>query len=248
MGIILVLASVMPHVAWMFDTFEPEDGVDFLGVAWRLAFAFEVTTAFLVHKSSEYANAQKGVRRGTEEELVSYLYRQVESTWKKLTNPYFFGLVLFSFISGLANTAHAYEYQDNTVRIYELYPQLKYLYLIMFGTALPIASILFANILSVVESAEEESINDYKRLSTDYKALRKIHNDLKDSLEKTIQELKDKYKKLEKLALLINGSKADKVKILLQLNPKASNKSVSEFAGCTEGYVYKVKSGESDEK
>ena len=144
-----VLGVLLPHTAWAFRLFEPEDSPIILyGLTWAdlisffAAFAFEAAIAVLTHKLAKHIETTpKG-----------------KSKWNKLqyryANPISFGLLIATMLSALANLAHAVEF-GRAMEIFTRWGIPSALYAVAFGGILPAVSLIFARVLSNVVEDEE---------------------------------------------------------------------------------------------
>ena len=136
-----LLAVLLPHTSWAFSIVEPS-GTEFWGahpLGWALALTFESTIAAVTWKLQSY-QGKRGKRH-------------------RWLNGYSAGLVLFAGISGLANWLHAEEFARISP-VFAHYNLPSAVFSVLFGTALPVASLAFAAILApdVAEDGENPDL------------------------------------------------------------------------------------------
>lgn len=139
-----LLAVLLPHTAWAFQNFEPQNNTNTISlVSWIAAFAFEASIAALTHKLS-----------GHIEQTPKRL-----STWSKFQyrylNSYSLGLVAAISVSSMANLAHAVEFGRPMAIFTEWHIPFS-VYALAFGAVLPLVSLVFARVLSNVAETEGE--------------------------------------------------------------------------------------------
>lgn len=131
---LFLLGVLLPHTAWMFSQFEPEQSQ---GLGWAGAIAFEITIAALTHFLAKELAAVSDV---VGENFLARIKREL------LNIPSF--LLLGSIIiSTVANWTHAYAFSNQQSPFGE-YIIVKVLYSILFGAALPLCSFAYAYVLS----------------------------------------------------------------------------------------------------
>lgn len=132
---LFLLAVLLPHTAWMFAQFEPEQSRDLLG--WAGAIAFEITIAALTHFLAK--------------ELAAVSDIAGENFWQRvkreLVNIPSFLLLSSIIISTVANWTHAYTFA-NADSAFGTNMIIKIVYSILFGAALPLCSFAYAYVLS----------------------------------------------------------------------------------------------------
>jgi len=158
-GIYLCLLGVLlPHTAWLFGSFEP-DGTLGLVTGWAGALAFEAAIAVLTHKL-----AQHWERAPVRQE------RWKTSGWVRLRywygNAYLAGLAVSVGVSSLANLAHAVEY-GRALQIFARWGIEPPVYQVAVGAVLPIASLLFAAVLSNTVEVEDAPNPDLEKAKAD---------------------------------------------------------------------------------
>lgn len=137
---IMLLCVLLPHTAWAFATFEPQDSGGQL-VGWFGAVAFEFAILVLTHKLAKHIESVPN-RKDTPRKFQ-----------RRYLNAYAAGLVVAIGVSTLANLAHAVEF-GQTMAIFAKYNIPFGVYAVAFGAVLPIVSLLFARVLSNVQEAE----------------------------------------------------------------------------------------------
>lgn len=170
-----LLGVLLPHTAWTFQNFEPQNKTGAIGlVAWTAAFAFEASIAALTHKLS--IHIEHTPKRLTPSGKFQYRY----------LNAYSLGLVASIAVSSMANLAHAVEF-GRPMAIFTEWNIPFSIYALAFGAVLPLVSLIFARVLSnVVETEGEEdpafieakaAIADLRRQLRESEAQRKTAED-----------------------------------------------------------------------
>lgn len=136
---------LLPHTAWAFLNFEPENDTGRITfVPWTAAFAFEASIAAFTHKLSGHIE-QTPKRLSV---WTKFQYRYLST--------YSLGLVASIGVSSMANLAHAVEYGKPLAIFTEGNIPFS-AYALAFGVVLPLVSLVFARVLSnVVETEGEE--------------------------------------------------------------------------------------------
>ncbi len=187
-----LLVVLLPHTAWMFSKFEPpaseafvlfswwNGGVQYLVttsdvISYVAAFAFEAAIAVLVHKLSEHiSNTPRSIRM-VEGKIKKDFFTNLRVAAYQYINPIGFALAIVTAVSALANLAHAVEY-GQTLEIMEKWGISLKVYTFAFGAILPVLSLTFARVLSVVTDDEAEENPELTRANQTIKELRKqIH-------------------------------------------------------------------------
>lgn len=164
-----LLLAMLKHTAWTFDIFESSTlmiwGIS--AEAWLLATAFE---------SSIYVFSEKLSKRLENTPRVRGNFRALKKLSYRYANSFTVALFLFMLVSALANTAHASEFAS-PLRIYDVFTFLnEKVYLIAFGSMLPVASFLYASTLANETVHEEEFDEEFENLQ---KELREARTELK---------------------------------------------------------------------
>lgn len=140
---IFLLIVLLPHTAWMFSLFEPEQSTN---LGWSAAVAFEITIAVLTHFLATQLAAVSDMH---DEKFTARLKRE-------LVNIPAFLLLGSVAISTVANWTHAYNF--STTIPFADYGAVKFVYSLLFGAALPLCSFAYAYVLSLVyRKAKDES-------------------------------------------------------------------------------------------
>lgn len=131
---LFLLVVLLPHTAWMFSLFEPEE---MKGLGWAGAIAFEITIAVLTHFLAE--------KLSTVSEKKQSFSAKMKEELANIPAMLLMGSVV---ISVAANWTHAYRYASAVP--YGEYIIVKVIYSILFGAALPVCSFAYAYVLSEV--------------------------------------------------------------------------------------------------
>ena len=205
----MILLVVLPHAAWYFDMFEPDNiviygaeiGLDFL--PWTTALAFEGAIAAFTHKLAQHISE------------TSRKQRFWQRVWAYFGNIYTIALLVFLAASIIINLEHAGNFGSENVE------QLEYVKIgllghsIVSGATLPIASILFTAVLAKMKRVESESDTVVAQLKTERTQLKKEVAALQEKLQSVgdvsthIQWLRNgnKTKRIEAAYLLLtNGT------------------------------------------
>jgi len=162
---VFLLLAMLKHTAWTFDIFE-NSTINFWQVsmeAWLLAAAFESSIYIFSEKLSKRIEQKKSVR-GNFKGLKRFIHKYV--------NSFTLALFLFMVVSALANTAHAAEF-SSPLRIYQTFEFLnEHVYLIAFGSMLPVASFLYANTMANEVIDEEDLDEEFLELRKENKQLK----------------------------------------------------------------------------
>lgn len=232
-----LLAVLLPHTAWAFDSFEP---ISWLGKssAWAGAFAFEVVIASLTHKlSMRIANAPKR-KDWIGKALFSY------------ANPYLVGLLLATGVSVMANFAHSVEFGTDLL-VYERYSIPPVVYSVAFGAALPVASLLFAwvlaqeNIFEFHDNNAEQRIAELtQKIQSILASNKRLETELKqarvdiENAENAAENARKQTLSIEQVLTAISiENKADRILALRSLPCEIQNIQIAKLADCSPGYV-----------
>lgn len=159
---ICLLLVLLPHTAWAFESMEaPGTRV----THWVAAIAFEAAIAVLTHKLAKHIETKAKVK-GTLRRFAEWYL-----------NSYSFGLVMATFVSALANLAHAVEFARPLV-IFTEWGIPEGVYSVAFGAVLPLASLVFARVLSNVTETEDGPNPDLETAKQTIAALRKQVHEL----------------------------------------------------------------------
>jgi hypothetical protein len=235
-GVYLCLLGVLlPHTAWAFSTFEPQDAWWGKLTAWLGALAFEAAIAVLTHKLAKHIET---VRRGKRIFARRYL------------NAYSFGLLVAIGVSMLANLSHAVEF-GGTMAIFGSGSVLPAVYSVAFGAILPVVSLLFARVLSNVVDTEGEPDPELAKANETIKEFRKDNRDLRQANEKlsalldtTEQKLVEAETKFaaagELFARLMAGSKRDRIMAASEQWPALKPSAIAVLTESSPAYVSEV--------
>lgn len=141
---LFLLGVLLPHTAWMFSLFEPEQATQ---LGWAAAVAFELTILSLTHFLAKELAAVSDING---ERFTARLKRE-------LANIPAFLLLASIAISTVANWTHAYQFASTSLNNYAI---VKVFYSILFGAALPLCSFAYAYVLSRVYRKPEASTAD----------------------------------------------------------------------------------------
>lgn len=165
-----LLAVLLPHTAWAFSGFEPDNRLGAVG-AWAAALTFEAGIAAYTHKLAQ--------RIGRTPRYTAGRVRWRTFTFRYL-NAYAAVLLLLTGVSVLANVAHAIEF-GGELAIFTEWGVPFAVYAVAFGGILPIASLLFARVLSNVAESEGEQNEELVAAKA---TIRKLRRDLRAAEER----------------------------------------------------------------
>lgn len=215
---ISLLAVLLPHTAWVFAKFEPEEGVY---LAWALAFAFELSLAIFTHKLAKHI-----------EGLPNY-----KGDWKRFKgrylNAYGGGLFIAWSVSTLANLAHSVEFGQR-LEIFEEWGIPFSVYAVAFGGILPLMSFLFARVLS--NASDTEHGRDIE-LEESNKQVRALSKELRTS-EQRYEAIGDVVVKL------FSDSRQDRILAAHSQWPELPQRSIAIMANASVSRVNQVINGE----
>lgn len=233
-----VLGMLLPHTAWAFRNWEPEISPVFFNgfthadlVAWFGAFAFESAIAVLTHKLAKHIeDTPKGKKWH-----VKFLYRYM--------NPIAFGLLMSTFLSALANLAHAVQFGRSLV-IFSEWGIPSGFYSLAFGGTLPLISLVFARVLSNVvddESGPNPILEEANRKTTE------LRNQLKDS-ERQLRIAEDKARIAEErfgavsdlVKHLFADDKRQRILFARRQWPQLPNSAIAIIADASPAHVSEV--------
>lgn len=170
-----LLGVLLPHTAWAFQQFEPTGKQSSVLVAWAAAFTFEAAIAVFTHKLAKHIETVK-IRKRWPRFVAMY------------ANAYSVGLLIAVFVSVIANVLHASAFAT------------KYkhpLFIGAFGAVLPLASLIFARILSNVNDVLQEidpELNEAKiqlrELRKELQVSKKESKEIKSERDRVARELK----------------------------------------------------------
>lgn len=143
---VALLAVLLPHTAWAFSMFEPQAGYGPV-VGWTAALAFEGTILAVTWRLKQRIESTPRYANRPRRDWLRFKHRYVNSHA---------ALLMASLIvSGLANWGHAVQFARD-LTVFGKYGVDPLFYSISLGAILPVASLLFANVLAEVSEAEEE--------------------------------------------------------------------------------------------
>ncbi len=215
-----LLAVLLPHTSWAFSIVEPS-GTEFWGahpLGWALALTFESTIAAVTWKLQSY-QGKRGKRH-------------------RWLNGYSAGLVLFAGISGLANWLHAEEFARISP-VFAHYNLPSAVFSVLFGAALPVASLAFAAILApdVSEDGEDPILVSAKAEA------REVRRQLAEA-NKALVEANTQNTAMKEIALALF---APEIKVRIQAArakwPTMPANGIAVLTGASAPYVSEVLSG-----
>jgi hypothetical protein len=248
-----LLAVLLPHTAWAFKKFEPTGADAFVlistqqitvttsdVISYVAAFAFEAAIAVLVHKLAEHLSKKipSDVKSGKFKQVKIFLWHYV--------NPISFALIIVTFVSALANLAHAVEF-GQPLKIFDTWGIPFEVYTVAFGAILPLLSLTFARVLSTLAD-EEDAPNPELQTAKDENAklrkeLRESELRLRSSEDKNRQTeaaLKAAEEKLELSKGIFGTDKRQRIVILKRSFPALKGSAIAVIAQAGEGYVSDV--------
>lgn len=218
-----LMASLLSHTAWAFSQFEPAStSGDIPALAWVAAFAFEAAIAAIVHRLSQHLAE---VKPYTGEKFRLKLAR----TWERWASPYTFALLVVGVVSSLANTAHAVEFGAD-MKIFDVWSVPSEVYIVAFGTTLPLVSMFFAVLLSRENESDAGANTELIETKAELSAT-------KLKLTRTESKFTEYMNRTKSVQSLFSGDKKERIKVLHQLAPRASNKAIAEISGASPGHV-----------
>jgi len=227
-----LLGVLLPHTAWTFHNFEPENESGKISlVAWTAAFAFEASIAALMHKLSGHID--RTPRRLSPWAKFRYHY----------LNAYSLGLLATIAVSSLANLAHAVEF-GRPMAIFAEWKISFDTYAFAFGAVLPLVSLVFARVLSNV--VETEGDEDPELVQTK-KAITDLRRQLRES-EAQAREAEEAQKQFETryvsgggaLMKIVSEDKRERILAAHHLWPRLPGASLATIADASPSYVSEV--------
>jgi len=227
-----LLAVLLPHTAWAFHNFEPENESGKISlVAWTAAFAFEASIAALMHKLSGHID--RTPRRLSPWAKFRYRY----------LNAYSLGLLAAIIVSSLANLAHAVEF-GRPMAIFAEWKISFDVYAFAFGAVLPLVSLVFARVLSnVVETEGDEDPG----LVQAKKTIAELRRQLRESeaharaAEEAREQVEARYVSGgEALMKIVSEDKRERILAAHHLWPRLSGASLATIADASQSYVSEV--------
>lgn len=197
-----LLAVLWPHTAWAFAQFEPPTQTGII-TAWLAAFFFEAVIAALTHKES-------------------IVIRSRRAWHKKIANPYAIGLLIAVGVSTMANMAHAVEY-GGSLEIFGGYAWPFVMYAVGFGAILPLASLVFAWVLSGEEFSEQVNDNEATQLRKDLSGVQR--------------ELAIANRQAGRYAALMSENKKHRILAAAEIWPDNSITFYEQVTGASRAYI-----------
>lgn len=228
-----LLGVLLPHTAWTFQIFEPQNGDGSISlVAWTAAFAFEASIAAFTHKLSLH---------------IEHTPKRL-SSWSKFQyrylNAFSIGLAASILVSSMANLAHAVEF-GRPMAIFTAWNVSFGIYAFAFGAVLPLVSLVFARVLSnVIESEGEDdpALMEAKTAAAD------LRRQLRES-EARVKNAEARFASTG--ALLVKLGSDDKRERILaahQLWDKLPGSAIAIISEASPSYVSEVLTANSTEK
>jgi len=220
-----LLGVLLPHTAWAFHNFEPENESGKISlVAWTAAFAFEASIAALMHKLSGH---------------IDRTPRRL-STWAKFRyrylNAYSLGLLAAIAVSSLANLAHAVEF-GRPMAIFTEWKITFDVYAFAFGAVLPLVSLVFARVLSNVVETEAD---DDPELVQAKKTIVDLRRQLRES-EAQAREVEDRYASGDGTFMkIVSADKRERILAAHRLWPRLPGAALATIADASPSYVSEV--------
>ena len=227
-----LLGVLLPHTAWAFHNFEPENESGKISlVAWTAAFAFEASIAALMHKLSGHID--RTPRRLSPWAKFRYRY----------LNAYSLGLLAAIAVSSLANLAHAVEF-GRPMAIFAAWKVSFNTYAFAFGAVLPLVSLVFARVLSnVVEIEGDED----PELAQAKKTIADLRGQLRESEAKarTAEDARDQAEARYvsgdgALMKIVSADKRERILAAHHLWPRLPGAALATIADASQSYVSEV--------
>jgi hypothetical protein len=227
-----LLGVLLPHTAWAFHNFEPENETGKISlVAWTAAFAFEASIAALMHKLSGHIN--RTPRRLSPWEKFRYRY----------LNAYSLGLLAAIAVSSLANLAHAVEF-GRPMAIFAAWNISFNTYAFAFGAVLPLVSLVFARVLSNVvetEADEDPAMVEAKKTIADLRRQLRESEAKRQNAEEVREQSDARYASgAGKLMKIVSADKRERILAAHRLWPRLSGSALATIADASPSYVSEV--------
>ena len=218
---ILLLAVLLPHTAWAFNNFEPAGK---WYVAWAAAFAFESMIAMLTHKLSQHIEHTCRYKKWYKRYTARYV------------NAYAIGLLLAVGVSTLANLAHSVEFGGDLV-IFARYGIPFGVYAVAFGAILPVASLVFASVLSNEADTEQEANEEMVALRS---TIREIRRQVRDTEERA-NTAEQRFGAMGDLFVKLSGDdKRNRILAARELWPGLTGAAIAVIGDCSPSYTSEV--------
>lgn len=179
-----LLLVLLPHTAWAFGSMEPA-GSWF--PQWVAAIAFEAAIAVLTHKLAKHIETTSRVKGWLKKFAARYL------------NPFGVGLAMATLVSALANMAHAVEF-GQPIKIFTQLGIPSAIYSLTLGGILPLASLVFARVLSDVvdtEDAPNPELEEAKQTLTDLRSRLRDSESQRRAAEDRVRAAEDRVRAAE---------------------------------------------------
>jgi len=245
---VFLLAVLMPHTAWAFRAFEPSSGWVITGdftsadlVSYIAAIAFEASIAVLTHKLAKHIeDTQKEARRKN----------GLEKVYLRYGNAFFGGLLIATAVSSLANLAHAVQF-GSQLAIFTAWGIPEAVYVVAFGGVLPVASLLFARVLSNVnesEGVDDPAVTEAKAANIELrKQLREAEGRAKSAealqarAESERQQAEARFAAAgDLMAALMADDKRERILAVRRQWPQLTGSAISVMVGASPSYVSEV--------
>lgn len=225
---ICLLLVLLPHTAWAFKSMEPEGGVF---TAWLAALVFEAAIAALTHKLAKHIEQTAKIR--------GRLHRFIE----RYLSPYSIGLFVATAVSMLANLAHAVEF-GKPLLIFATWGIPQGLYSVAFGGVLPLASLIFARVLSNVTDSEDAPNPELEGAKQTITGLRRqVHETelkLKDA-EQRVRIAEERFGAAgDLMRRIFSEDKRERILAVREWKPKLSGAAIALIADSSPAYVSEV--------
>jgi hypothetical protein len=223
-----LLAVLMPHTAWAFQQFEPP-GVWGTVTAWAGALAFEAAIAALTHKLARHIEALPNFKDGRKRFSKRYL------------NAYSLGLIFAVGVSTLANVAHAVQFGIE-IEIFAAWGVPFAVYAVAFGGILPLASLVFARVLSNVNETEHEADPAVTKAND---TIRELRASVREA-DKRANDAEARFSAIGDMARrLFSDDMRERIITTKQLWPALPQSHVATVAESSPAYVSEVLNGVS---
>jgi len=228
---ISLLLVLLPHTAWAFRNWEPEGSSLSVITSYVAAFAFEAAIAVLTHKLAKHIEGTPRGKRGWHRFAYRYL------------NPIAVGLLIATFVSALANLAHAVEF-GRAMKIFTEWGIPPSVYSVAFGGILPLASLIFARVLSNVVDDEEAPNPEVEQAKATVLALRQQVRESEARL-KTAEDrarlAEERYGAIGDLVKYLFGEdKRQRIVSAHKQWPQLPGAAIAIIAGASPAYVSEV--------
>lgn len=247
-----LLAVLLPHTAWAFRQFEPEQSMILIGsfdaadaLSYVVAFAFEAAIAVLVHKLAKRIEEVKPVTRSIKNSDGTFT--KVSDNWatfkRRYVHPISFGLLIATLVSGMANLAHAVQFGRAMV-IFAQWHIPQSVYSVAFGGILPLVSLTFASVLSNVtdsEDAPNPELDAVKKVNTDLRLhIRELEKKLGDA-EDARRTAEERFGALGDLfRRIFSEDKRERIIAVREWRPQLSGSAIAVIAESSPAYVSEV--------